>query len=150
MYFDSKRRGKKGLPWTDARTDYEKRSDEYYEKLEELVKQIDDVEANTSFLTELDPDDFDGAYLYVSGRLRELKKYLKRYSSADAVYIEDWLDQLEEIRNELDDLETDALLCNDETDDGLDWEADDDDFSWDSDDDDDWDDDNDRDDWQLS
>lgn len=147
MYFDSKRRGKKGLPWTDARTDYEKRSDEYYEKLEELVKQIDDVEANTSFLTELDPDDFDGAYLYVSGRLRELKKYLKRYSSADAVYIEDWLDQLEDIRNELEDLETDALLCNDETDDGLDWEADDDDFSWDSDDDDDWDDDNDRDDW---
>lgn len=147
MYFDSKRRGKKGLPWTDARTDYEKRSDEYYEKLEELVKQIDDVEANTSFLTELDPDNFDGAYLYVSGRLRELKKYLKRYSSADAVYIEDWLDQLEDIRNELEDLETDALLCNDETDDGLDWEADDDDFSWDSDDDDDWDDDNDRDDW---
>lgn len=147
MYFDSKRRGKKGLPWTDARTDYEKRSDEYYEKLEELVKQIDDVEANTSFLTELDPDDFDGAYLYVSGRLRELKKYLKRYSSADAVYIEDWLDQLEEIRNELEDLETDALLCNDGTDDELDWEADDDDFSWDSDDDDDWDDDNDKDDW---
>mgnify|MGYP000816331746 FL=1 len=147
MYFDSKRRGKKGLPWTDARTDYEKRSDEYYDKLEELVKQIDDVEANTSFLTELDPDDFDGAYLYVSGRLRELKKYLKRYSSADAVYIEDWLDQLEEIRNELEDMETDALLCNDGTDDDLDWEADDDDFSWDSDDDDDWDDDNDRDDW---
>ncbi len=147
MYFDSKRRGKTGLPWTDARTDYEKRSDEYYEKLEELVKQIDDVEANTSFLTELDPDDFDGAYLYVSGRLRELKKYLKRDCSADAVYIEDWLDQLEEIRNELEDLETDALLCNDETDDGLDWEVDDDDFSWDSDDDDDWDDDNDKDDW---
>lgn len=147
MYFDSKRRGKKGLPWTDARTDYEKRSDEYYDKLEELVKQIDDVEANTSFLTELDPDDFDGAYLYVSGRLRELKKYLKRDCCADAVYIEDWLDQLEEIRNELEDLETDALLCNDGTDDELDWEADDDDFSWDSDDDDDWDDDNDRDDW---
>lgn len=147
MYFDSKRRGKKGLPWTDARTDYEKRSDEYYEKLEKLVEQIDDVEANTSFLTELDPDDFDGAYLYVSGRLRELKKYLKRYSCADAVDIEDWLDQLEEIRNELEDLETDALLCNDGTDDDLDWEADDDDFSWDSDDDDDWDDDNDKDDW---
>lgn len=147
MYFDSKRRGKKGLPWTDGRTDYEKHSDEYYEKLEKLVEQIDDVEANTSFLTELDPDDFDGAYLYVSGRLRELKKYLKRYSSADAVYIEDWLDQLEEIRNELEDLETDALLCNDGTDDDLDWEADDDDFSWDSDDDDDWDDDNDKDDW---
>lgn len=147
MYFDSKRRGKKGLPWTDARTDYEKRSDEYYEKLEELVKQIDDVEANTSFLTELDPDDFDGAYLYVSGRLRELKNYLKRYSSADAVYIEDWLDQLEEIRNELEDLETDALLCNDDIDDDLDWEADDDDFDWNRDDDDDWDDDNDRDDW---
>lgn len=147
MYFDSKRRGKKGLPWTDARTDYEKRSDEYYDKLEELVEQIDDVEANTSFLTELDPDDFDGAYLYVFGRLRELKKYLKRDCSADAVYIEDWLDQLEEIRNELEDLETDALLCNDGTDDELDWEADDDDFSWDSDDDDDWDDDNDKDDW---
>ena len=51
------------------------------------------------------------------------------------------------IRNELEDLETDALLCNDGTDDDLDWEADDDDFSWDSDDDDDWDDDNDKDDW---
>lgn len=147
MYFDSKRRGKKGLPWTDARTDYEKRSDEYYEKLEKLVEQIDDVEANTSFLTELDPDDFDGAYQYVSARLRELKKYLKRDCCADAVYIEDWLDQLEDIRNELEDLETDALLRNDETDDGLDWEADEDDFSWDSDDDDDWDDDNDKDDW---
>lgn len=147
MYFDSKRRGKKGLPWTDGRRDYEKRSDEYYEKLEELVEQIDDVEANTSFLTELDPDDFDGAYLYVSGRLRELKKYLKRDCSADAVDIDDWLDQLEDIRNELEDLETDALLCNDETDDDLDWEADDDDFSWDSDDDDDWDDDDDKDDW---
>lgn len=147
MYFDSKRRGKKGLPWTDGRTAREKRSDEYYDKLEELVKQIDDVEANTQFISALYPDDCDGGYQYVSARIRELKKYLKRDCCADAVYIDDWLDQLEDIRNELEDLETDALLCNDETDDGLDWEADDDDFSWDSDDDDDWDDDNDKDDW---
>ena len=147
MYFDSKRRGKKGLPWTDGRTAREKRSDEYYDKLEELVKQIDDVEANTQFISALYPDDCDGGYQYVSARIRELKKYLKRDCCADAVYIDDWLDQLEDIRNELEDLETDALLCNDETDDGLDWEADDDDFGWDSDDDDDWDDDNDKDDW---
>lgn len=147
MYFDSKRRGKKGLPWTDGRTAREKRSDEYYDKLEELVKQIDDVEANTQFISALYPDDCDGGYQYVAARIRELKKYLKRDCCADAVYIDDWLDQLEDIRNELEDLETDALLCNDETDDGLDWEADEDDFSWDSDDDDDWDDDNDKDDW---
>lgn len=121
MYFDSKRRGKKGLPWTDGRTAQEKRSDEYYDKLEELVKQIDDVEANTQFISALYPDDCDGGYQYVSARLRELKKYLKRDCCADAVYIEDWLDQLEDIRNELEDLETDALLRNDETDDGLDW-----------------------------
>lgn len=137
MYFDSKRRGKKGLPWMDGRSKHEKRSDEYYEKLEELVKQIDDVEANTQFISALYPDDFDGAYQYVSGRLRELKKYLKRDCCADAVDIEDWFDQLEDIRNELEDLETDALLCNDDIDDDLDWEADDDD----------WDDDNDKDDW---
>lgn len=147
MYFDSKRRGKKGLPWTDSRTEQEKRSDEYYEKLEELVKQIDDVEANTQFISALYPDDCDGGYQYVAARIRELKKYLKRDCCADAVDIEDWLDRLEDIRNELEDLETDALLCNDETDDDLDWEADDDDFGWDSDDDDDRDDDNDRDDW---
>lgn len=137
MYFDSKRRGKKGLPWMDGRPKHEKRSDEYYEKLEELVKQIDDVEANTQFISALYPDDFDGAYQYVSGRLRELKKYLKRDCCADAVDIEDWFDQLEDIRNELEDLERDAHLCNDDIDDDLDWEADDDD----------WDDDNDKDDW---
>lgn len=148
MYFDSKRRGKKGLPWTDGRTDYEKRSDEYYEKLEELVEQIDDVEALTPFMTELDPDDFDGGYQYVSARLRELKKYLKRDSSADPVDKEDWLDQLDDIRNDLEDLETDAVLYDDDIDDDLDWESDDDDFDWDSDDDDDWDDDKDNDnDW---
>lgn len=67
MYFDSKRRGKKGLPWMDGRSKHEKRSDEYYDKLEELVKQIDDVEANTQFISALYPDDFDGAYQYVSG-----------------------------------------------------------------------------------
>ena len=111
------------------------------------MKQIDDVESNTQFISALYTDDCDGGYQYVAARIRELKKYLKRDCCADAVYIEDWLDQLEDIRNELEDLETDALLCNDDIDDDLDWEDDDDDFGWDSDDDDDRDDDDDKDDW---
>lgn len=138
MYFDSKRRGKKGLPWFGGRTDYEKRSDEYYEKLEELVEQIDDVEYNTPFMTGLDPDDYNSGYQYVSARLRELGKYLKQDNCAAPVDKEDWLDRIDEIRNELEDLETDADLYDD-IDDDPDWDIDDDD-DWDDykDDDDDW------------
>ena len=38
MYFDSRKKGKSGLPWFDARTEAEKSSDEYFEKLDDLAK----------------------------------------------------------------------------------------------------------------
>lgn len=118
MYFDSKRSARKGLPWMDGRGDHEKKSDEYYGKLEDLVERIDDIESETRFITELEQEDFDGSYQYVSGRIQEFKNYLKHdFPYNDS--IEDTLAELEEIRNDLTELETEAILYDDDSDD--DW-----------------------------
>lgn len=118
MYFDSKRSGRRGLPWMDGRSDHEKKSDEYYGKLEALVERIDDIESETRFITELEPEDFDGSYQYVSGRIQEFKKYLKDdFPYNDS--IEYTLAELEEIRDDLAELETEAILYDDDSDD--DW-----------------------------
>lgn len=118
MYFDSKRSARKGLPWMDGRGDHEKKSDEYYGKLEDLVVRIDDIESETRFITELEPEDFDSSYQYVSGRIQEFKKYLKDdFPYNDS--IEDTLAELEGISDDLAELETEAILYDDDSDD--DW-----------------------------
>lgn len=151
MYFDSKRSGRRGLPWMDGRSDHEKKSDEYYGKLEALVERIDDIESETRFITELEPEDFDSSYQYVSGRIQEFKKYLKDdFPYNDS--IEYTLAELEEIRNDLTELETEAILYDDDSDldcDDIEGDQDDDDWdddNWDDDDSDDDDDNGDRDD----
>lgn len=118
MYFDSKRSRRRGLPWMDGRSDHEKKSDEYYGKLEALVERIDDIESETRFITELEQEDFDSSYQYVSGRIQEFKKYLKDdFPYNDS--IEYTLAELEGIRDDLTELETEAILYDDDSDD--DW-----------------------------
>lgn len=102
----------------DGRGDHEKKSDEYYGKLEALVERIDDIESETRFITELEPEDFDISYQYVSGRIQEFKKFLKDdFPYNDS--IEDTLAELEGIRDDLAELETEAILYDDDSDD--DW-----------------------------
>lgn len=145
MYFDSKIIGKHGLPWTDSRSDWEKWSDEYFEKLEELAQQVDDVSADASFISQLAPEDFDNGYQFVLGKIKELKEYIIR----DAVlktddYKEMLLDSLEDIHENLLELRFDVGLYDnsgdidcDDNDDDYDDDYDDDDY--DDDDDDDYD-----------
>lgn len=125
----------------DGRSDREKKSDEYYEKLEGLVERIDDIESETRFITELEPEDFDSSYQYVSGRIQEFKKYLKDdFPYNDS--IEYTLAELEGIRGDLTELETEAILYDDDSDldcDDIKGDQDDDDIDDDDDDiDDDW------------
>lgn len=102
----------------DGCGDHEKKSDEYYGKLEDLVERIDDIESETRFITELEPEDFDSSYQYVSGRIQEFKNYLKHdFPYNDS--IEDTLAELEGIRDDLTELETEAILYDDDSDD--DW-----------------------------
>lgn len=110
-YFENNLTKRCGLPWLDSRSSWEKSRDAYFENLEELVEQIDDVESNTSFISDLMPYDFDNGYQFVLGRIKELKRYLKR----DAIVIDNeyLIETLEEIYNNLLDLETDSLLYED-------------------------------------
>ena len=91
MYFDSRIRGKRSLPWFDARTGPQKASDEYFEKLDNLAQQLDDIEVDIDFFTSLEPEDFDSGYEYVYGRIKELKEYINEtedfQDSDDLAYI---------------------------------------------------------------
>ena len=81
MYFESRIRGKRGTPWFDSRSKWEKSSDEYFENLDELVQQLDEVESDLHFYTFLTPEDFDSGYEYVYGRIKELKKHIAQNES---------------------------------------------------------------------
>lgn len=137
MYFDDRIKGKQGLPWFDARSDWERGSDEYFEKLECLAEAVDDVESETDFITALSTDDFDNSYQYVLGRLRELRSYLKNEALQNAD-TDAQLRTLYDIFDKLCDLYSDAVLYDDETDDECDDECDDDGDSCLDDDDDDF------------
>lgn len=135
MYFDSKIKGKHG--WFDGRSKWQKSSDEYFERLEELALQIDDLEACTSFITSLSPDDFDSGYRFLLNRVRELKHYL--VNESDDTDRDELLDSLEELKDSIMILNDDALLYEIVWDD--DEDDDEDDFDFDLDDDEDEDDD---------
>lgn len=141
-YFESRIKGKKGLPWFDSRTSWEKSSDEYFEKLEALAERLDDIESDTSFISDLSTDDFDSGYQFVCARINELQHYVK-YDAVD-VDKEDLLESIDEVHSDLLDLETDAILYKDyfdddegdnEPDEDIEYDFDDLDDSWDSDDD---------------
>lgn len=107
MYFDDKIKGRRGLPWMSGKNE----SDEYFEALEELAEQVDNVECDTDFMTDLDPMDFDNGYEYVKGRIKELRRYIKR--EMDEYEAEDLLDTLDDIKDELENLYDDSLLYDD-------------------------------------
>lgn len=123
MYFDSKIRGKKGLPWTDARTAWQRDSDEYFENLESLASDLDDIESDTQFITELTPDDFDTGYQYVQQRITELRSYIIE-DEFDNAYANQLLESLNDVLEELQNLEDDAELYENYA---TDWDADADD-----------------------
>lgn len=171
MYFDSRIRGKRSLPWFDARTGPQKASDEYFTKLDNLSQRLDDVEAYIDFSTSLEPEDFDSGYEYVYGRIRELKEYLNEIKDSqdfkdaedaedseelDPADLEETEESLHDIYEYLLDLYDDAILyddyCGDEPDepDDDDDNEDDDIDNEDSDEDDDWDDDDDTIQWIRS
>ena len=124
MYFDSYIKGKQGL--FDSRSKWDKSSDSYFESLEELAEEIDDIESNTSFISELTPDDFGNGYQFIIHRIRELKDYL--IDDETIIDTHDLLESLDEIREKLDDLKDDALLYDDIS--GYDDEDDDDDWEY--------------------
>ena len=142
MYFDSKIKGHRGLPWLDSRTAWEKSSDKYFEALEELVEEIDSIEASTPFITDLSPDDFSNGYKFVLARLKELKSFLK---SEDSISNEGYIDSLNDIYDNLMDLSSDSDLYDDV------WDDDDEEEYYEEDDDDDdiWDDDAEEDDDEI-
>lgn len=135
MYFKSRRNGKRGLPWFDSRTNWEKSSDEYFEKLDDLARQLDDVDAELCLYTSLTPDDFDSGYEYVYGRIKELKEYIAQDESSDPstpATSYGTRETLQDIYEDLLDLYDDALLYDDYC--GADTDDLDDDDDWDNDD----------------
>ena len=155
MYFESKRRREKSLPWFDARSDWEKSSDEYFENLDNLAQQLYDVDGELRYYSSLTPEDFNSGYGYVHSHFKELMKYVAQNESSDAetpVNIYDIRGSLQDIYNELSDLYDSAILydnyCGSEPKNPEEVSNDlDDDEVDDIDDDDDWDDDGDDDDW---
>lgn len=138
MYFDSRKIGNRGLPWLDSRTDWDKANDTYFEELESLAAEIDDIEDCTSFISSLSPDDFGSGYRFVLTRLRELKEYLTENEAEPNR--NEYIESLNDIYERLLVLYSDSALYDDDF-------VEEDDFDEDEDyDDDDWDDDYDNDD----
>lgn len=146
MYFDSRIKGKQGLLWFDVRTDWEKSSDDYFEKLDELAQRLDGLDNELDLYTNLNLYDFDSGYEYVYGRIKELKEYIDQNGFADESDSVDFYgirEDLRDIYEECLDLYDSALLYDnycgpdpeDPEDDALD-DEDSDDY-WDEDD--DWD-----------
>lgn len=148
MYFDSRIKGKRGLPWFDARTKWQKDSDEYFEQLDDLAQQLDDVDVGPGFYTSLSPEDFDSGYEYVYQRIKELQKYIEQNESTDALdsaICYEARESLQETYDDLLDLYGSAILyddyCGPDPEDPEDDDWNDDDDDWDDDDrdnDDDW------------
>lgn len=116
MYFDSKIKGKQGLPWFDSRTGRQKASDEYFEQLDDLAQQLDDVDVGPGFYTSLSPEDFDSGYEYVYQRIKELQKYIEQNASVDALdtaICYGVRESLQDIYEDLLDLYDSALLYDD-------------------------------------
>lgn len=115
MYFESRIRGRRGLPWFDSRSDWQKASDAYFEKLEDVAAEVDSVENATSFISELYPDDFDSGYQFVAARIGELRNYL-RHDDPDGDPL-DLLNTLDDISDSLKELKFDASLYDNGDDD---------------------------------
>lgn len=164
MYFKSRIKGKQGLPWFDSRSEWEKSSDQYFEKLDDLAQQLDDVDGELNFYTSLAPEGFDSGYDYVYARIKELNRYIHQNESSDELARVNHYgvrESLHDIYEELLDLYDSALLYdnysgpdpddpdeNEDLDD--DYDEDDSDADWDDDfdiDDNDWGAGNDKYDW---
>lgn len=116
MYFKSRINGKPKLQWFDARTDWEKSSDKYFENLDELAQRLDGLDNELDLDTSMTPEDFDSGYEYVYGRIKELKESIEQKESADeldSVNLREIMDDLHDIYEELLDLYDPALLYDD-------------------------------------
>lgn len=122
MYFESRIFKNETLPWFDSRSKWEKKSNAYFEKLEDLLSEIDGIECETDFLSDLDPDDFSSGYNFVLARIKEIRRYIRSNQIDDED--EDLLDSLHDIQEDLVDLEGDALLYDDDLGDDLDDDVD--------------------------
>lgn len=112
MYFESKMKKRHGLPWMGGLSDADKASNEYFEELEKLAEQVDDVEDETGFISSLSPDEFDSGYSFVEARIAELKEYIVHESVIPDKYGS--LSSLNEIKRELAWLRDEAVLYDDE------------------------------------
>lgn len=145
MFFESKITKRAGLPWLDSRSKTERMSDEYYEQLSGLMDDIEVIEDRTQYISELDYYDYECAYSYVSKRIKLFKDYLRRDYVGDDK--EDLMESIDEVKDELESLQDDAIVydglgfSSDDDDDDDEDEDFDDDYDYDFDDDDDDDDD---------
>ena len=142
-YFKSRIVGDHGVPWLDTRSKRQKASDAYFEELQKLANDIDDVEAQTTLLSYMDPDDCLSGYDFILKRIKELKNYI--LSDATIADKKSLLNSLRGIYYLLEDLSTDAQLydncgATDEDLDEDDFDEDEEDFDDDEADSDDFDD----------
>lgn len=135
-YFKSRIKGNHGLPWLDTRSNWQKASDAYFEELQELANDIDDVEALTTFISYMEPDECLSGYDFVLKRLKELRHYIIHEAVIDDK--ESLIESLRDIYERLKNLSTDAALYDDC---GGDYEDSDDEFEDDNFEDDDFEDD---------
>lgn len=110
-YFKSRIKGNHGVPWLDTRSKRQKASDAYFEELQKLANEIDDVEALTTFISYMDPDDCLSGYDFILKRLKELKNYI--VSDATIADKKSLLYSLLQIYYRLEYLSTDAALYDD-------------------------------------
>lgn len=111
MYFESRMKKRHGLPWMGGLSDADKASNEYFEELEKLAEQVDDVEDETGFISSLSPEEFDSGYSFVAARITELKAYIVHDSVIPDKY--GALQSLSEIKRELAGLKDQAVLYDD-------------------------------------
>ena len=105
----------KGLPWFHRQSEQERNQTVFYNQLEEIIGRINEIESDTDFASCLTMDSFIYRYQYVKARLRELKRYIM--NNPESGYDSSLLEDLEDLTDVLEDLETDALLYEDFVDD---------------------------------
>lgn len=108
MYFESKMKKRHGLPWMGGLSYADKASNEYFEELEKIAEEVDDVEGETNFISSLSPEEFESGYSFVAARITELKKYIVHESVIPDKY--GALHSLSEIKRELAGLKDQAVL----------------------------------------
>lgn len=111
MYFESKMKKRHGLPWMGGLSYADKASNEYFEELEKIAEEVDDVEGETNFISSLSPEEFESGYNFVAARITELKKYIVHESVIPDKY--GALHSLSEIKRELAGLKDQAVLYDD-------------------------------------